>query len=88
MPRQRKTVTVKEVVELCNAMIAWPGRTQEEKRALRTVAENILYRTHNYHGFQYIKWAGPEGYDKWVEDGKPEDKTPYLGDPDDMFYIV
>lgn len=83
MPK-RKTVPVVDIVRLGNAMME-RDIPVEAKRAVRSLVESILHDTGNYHGFNYIAWSR-WGWRKWIEDGEPEDKTPYLGDPDDIFF--
>lgn len=82
---KRKTIHVVDMLRRGNAMME-RDIPVEAKRAIRSLVESILHDTGNYHGFNYIKWHGPEGWKKWHEDGEPEDKTPYLGPEDDIFF--
>lgn len=74
MARSRKTIEVKALKDKINYMLSIPTLIQEEKRVLCGLLESILMDTNNYHGFNHIYWS-TQGYNEWLEAGKPEDET-------------
>lgn len=81
-----KTVKVEDLREFVNDKLESPFVSQNAKAVYCQMIEEILMATKNYRGFNYTKWARLGGYEKWIEDGKPADNTPYLGQEYDRFY--
>jgi hypothetical protein len=75
--KRRKTIEVAKILGLVNAKLALATLSQDEKSVLCSLLEDVLMATENYHGFNFITWL-EGGYERWVEAGKPEDRTPFL----------
>lgn len=86
MGRPRKTIKVQDLKERINRMIASATTTEDARNILALLATSVLMDTHNYRGFNYIAWVDEGGYERWVEDGKPDDNRPYLGDQTRVFF--
>jgi hypothetical protein len=80
-----KTIRVDKIIEMINKKLAYKELSQNTKRVLCTTLEEILHETHNYHGFNYVKWLN-DGYDQWVKDNRPSDNRPYLGEEYSRMY--
>ena len=83
MARYRERMTVAELRGEVNRLLALPdsGHVNADfRRGVAALLETFLHNTGNYRGFNYVKWNGPAGHARWVDDGRPEDKAPYLGD--------
>lgn len=83
--RQRKTIEIVTIKDTVNRMIAAPKSTAEGREALSVFLSSVLLEIGNYHGFDYIEWLrrgkdGRSGYERWVNDLRPTNTTPYLGD--------
>jgi hypothetical protein len=55
----RKTIPVADLVDKVNAMIAYsaeycPASAQDDRYALGTLLESVLYDTGNYKGFRFL----------------------------------
>lgn len=75
----RKTFEVKTVQDEINTKLA-SDIPQEAKKELCVVLENILFKTGNYHGHNYIYWLD-KGFNLWIEAGEP-------GFPEKELYIT
>jgi len=75
-----KTFSVEKFKDYVNAQMKRTdtGMTNEVRDGLDLALNEVLHSTGNYHGFQYVDWD-EGGYQQWVDDGKPEDNTKYLG---------
>jgi hypothetical protein len=51
----RKTIEVKTVREIANKLLASDGLTNEQKKGLRLLVEDVLHKTGNYKGFNTIE---------------------------------
>lgn len=78
MKRAKKTIKVEDLKNRINNGIR-RGLTKEIRLTLAIVLADILHETGNYKGFNYIEWV-EGGHAQWVNDGKPEDNSPYIGD--------
>ena len=56
----RKTYPVIDLVSHANGMLAAPSPTPEERRAVASLLERVLFDTDTYAGFAYVD-AGPSG---------------------------
>ena len=88
---KRKTASIQEIKNTVNLMIAAPKGTREGRLALGVFLSSLLLETGNYHGFNYLEWLHrceheKSGLARWIEDGKPDDTTPYLGDQSRVEY--
>jgi hypothetical protein len=82
----RKTIDVDQIKKMVNDRIRIsPPEAKWERIALHSLLTTILHDTGNYRGFNYIDWRDG-GYDKWVQDGEPDDKARYLGDQTKTFF--
>jgi len=81
----RKTWPVADIKGRANNLLARPGLSQDEKRAIFVFTEAILQDAGQYHGFNWIAWLNG-GVDQWRQDGKPSDVAPYLGNEYDRFF--
>ena len=82
MSKPRKTADVSRILETANAMLAAPDTSYNNADVRKGVArllEATLHETDTYAGFNYLDWM-QGGHDRWVNDGKPADTTPYFGD--------
>jgi len=84
MKRVRKTVRVEDLKDRINNEIRH-GVTVEARLTLATVLATILHETGNYKGFNYVEWI-EGGHSQWLLDGRPEDKSPYIGDESLVVY--
>jgi hypothetical protein len=67
-----KTIKVNEITDIINEKLANPVIEQLTKATLCTFLEDILHKTSNYHGYNYLYWLNhPCGYTQWVKDGEP-----------------
>ena len=76
---RKKTIAVKTILNEINALLALPTISQDAKQVLCSHLEEVLMETKNYRGFNDLKWR-QEGCQKWEEQGRPEDKTPFMGE--------
>lgn len=87
--KSRKTVEVDWLKKMINADLENEKLTEDTKKHLCTLLENILVKTGNYRGFNYLKWING-GFTKWEMDGRPTptDKNyqKYLGDEYSRIY--
>jgi len=86
---KRKMISVEELKNRVNSMIranaiSMPDNP-EGRRTLRILIACALMDTGNYHGFSYTKWF-EGGCEQWEADGRPADRTKYLGDLDNVHY--
>jgi len=79
MTRKRKTFSVEEAKTKANEWLA-RDVSQEEKRGVCFLIENILHRTGNYKGFSYNYWD-EKGFKDWLDAGEPDfpEKSKYIG---------
>ncbi len=73
----RKTMNIDEIVKKFNNFIGNESISQESKKELCILLEDILQSANNYNGYNNICWING-GWVAWVNDGKPEDKKPYM----------
>ena len=50
-----------------------------ERLAIQSFVTTLLAKAGAYRGFNYLYWL-EKGAREWIENGSPEDKTPFLGD--------
>ena len=74
----RKTIKIDELKKILNEEIL-SARSETEKVLLRKVTENILHKTGNYRGFNWVYWS-ERGFQEWNEAGKPDfpEKDTYI----------
>ena len=72
-----KTLSCAELKDTANDWISRPQLTDTEKRLIHSFVETLLMRRKAYRGYSYRYWI-ERGYEEWVNDGEPDDKTPYL----------
>jgi len=51
----------------------------EKRKLIQEIGTLLLLALGVYNGFNYADWING-GYQRWVQDGKPKNNTPYLGD--------
>lgn len=74
----RKTIKVDELKKILNEEIL-SARSEIEKLLLRKVTENVLHKTGNYCGFNWVYWS-ERGFREWSEAGRPDfpEKDAYI----------
>ena len=80
-----KSVKVDWVKKQVHTMLRESTCSPEIRLGFCSVLEQILHKTGNYNGFQYLDWLDG-GCERWNADGRPKDNTPYLGDQSRRFY--
>ncbi len=75
-----KSAKVEAIKDTINRMIAAEKSTPDGRIALSIFLADLLLKTDNYNGFNYLGWTKGGGYDRWKADGEPKDITPYVGD--------
>lgn len=90
--RARKTVTVEQVRELGNRLLAIEDNAHvnaDFRKGVAAVLETILHETGNYAGFNFLDWLRG-GYEKWIEAGAPKfpEKAKFLGDESKRVYFA
>ncbi len=83
--RKVKTIEVQEIKKYFNGLLSLDSISQEIKAGYCNILWDILSTTGNYNGFNYLTWING-GYAKYIQDGKPESTSPYLGKEYDRFY--
>lgn len=59
---KRKTIEVKNVLEICNGILKNSTQTEDFRSGVMVLLEHILHETENYKGFRYLrKDEVPEG---------------------------
>lgn len=71
--------------EKANQMIL-NAPTRDQRRAIQSITESLLFAANAYRGFNYVGWGLRGGYEKWVEAGKPEDKSAFMGDQSLIYF--
>jgi hypothetical protein len=82
MAKRRKTIDVSEVLARVNALLSADDSrycNADVRKGAASVLETVLFATGNYAGFNYLGWVDG-GCERWIADGKPEDKESYIGD--------
>ena len=74
---KRKTVEIEKVKTMIQEEIN-NAETPELKRMFCLIMEKFLFSVNSYCGFYYPYWI-EKGNFYWMANGKPEDKTPYIG---------
>jgi hypothetical protein len=89
MAKRRKTVDVSEVLARVNAFLARedPYVTADMRKGAYILLEGILHETGNYAGFNNLGWMNG-GHDRWVSQGKPDNREPYIGDDTRRHYYT
>lgn len=82
---KRKTIDVEKIIDWANMQMARPEMSQEFKRGVFSLTDQILHDTGNYLGFNYLGWIS-EGCDKWIADGRPSGISKYLGLEYDRYF--
>jgi hypothetical protein len=67
----------KIIVEEANNLIE--KNSSPDREILFECFSRLLLACNSYRGFNYSHWLDT-GYTQWVQAGRPEDNTPYLGD--------
>jgi len=78
--RARKTWPIEDLKKRANRYMRNPQLSREEKDIIQGFISDILYHAGQYKGFGYIEWSKDGGCQRWMDDGRPADKTPYLGE--------
>lgn len=80
--KTRKTIEVQALVDKVNAFMKNSDDSQTgERLALHSFLSDILMKTGNYHGYNYLHWLD-KGCDDWRAAGEPgfPEKDKFLGD--------
>ncbi len=69
---KRKTFDVSEFKNFVNKKLSERTISDEEKRGMRCLLEEVLVKTGNYRGFNHVYWWSDGGYIEWLKDGEPD----------------
>lgn len=84
----KKTIPVLKMLERANELLENNRISQNEKRGICTMIEEILHTSGNYSGFNYTAWL-KGGWEQWRKDSidNPElSNRAYLGNEYDRMY--
>jgi len=63
-------------------LVLWLNEQDIPEFAAETVytcLNSLLFKAESYKGYVFVNWIDNNGFDQWVQDGQPDDNTPYLG---------
>ena len=85
--KSRKTIAVQAVLDMANKLLANDQLTQEEKKGIAFLLEDVLHASNRYNGFNDTHWL-KQGYREWVAAGKPDfpEKKKFMGPEFDRTY--
>ena len=72
------------IIDRANNLIK-DASTPENRVAIAIVVSDLMHAAGIYKGFNYVDWVDG-GWQRWCDDGKPADNTPYLGDQTKIRY--
>jgi hypothetical protein len=85
MPTARQNIKRDNLIADLNRQIA-EAPTVEKRLVLQVHFSSLLVHLETYLGFTYVEWLNG-GFQRWHQDGCPENKLPYLGDQSMIRFI-
>jgi len=79
MPKAKKTVSVKALVEYANSLLANPTHPDEYKEAICRMTEKALHLANAYEGYNDLYWM-KQGWSEWRAAEEPDfpEKDKYI----------